>query len=158
MQSSAEYRSRRNTLLETAKHEGGLGAAWFAARLLAREEKPREAADLLASSSAGKAERGLSLRPIVAEELAEALLALGERTKAIALLDEAASGHSGRYAESLRLRAATLALASRDYAEARQRLEHLHPAASHPPIRSRRGHFGARRFRRRRAPATSRVS
>ncbi len=129
MQSSAEYRSRRNTLLETAKHEGGLGAAWFAARLLAREEKPREAADLLASSSAGKAERGLSLRPIVAEELAEALLALGERTKAIALLDEAASGHSGRYAESLRLRAATLALASRDYAEARQRLEHLHPAA-----------------------------
>jgi tetratricopeptide (TPR) repeat protein len=120
MQSRPGYLVHRAEYLESGAKLGG-GAAWFAARLLVREERHAEALVLL--EPVERRERGTSTWPLLAEETAELYRILERPTEALSLLQTLARSESGREGLRLKLQTARSAMAVKDWERAMNLLE-----------------------------------
>lgn len=115
MQSRPGYLAHRAEYLESGAKLGG-GAAWFAARLLVREERHADALALL--EPVERRERGTLLWPLLAEETAELYRIQGRQPEADSLLQVLARSESGREGLRLKLQRARSAMALKEWERA----------------------------------------
>lgn len=115
MQTRPGYLAHRAEYFERGAALGG-GAAWFAARLLVREERHADALALL--EPVERRERATPLWPLLAEETAELYRILGRQTEADSLLQALARSESGREGLRLKLQMARSAMALKEWERA----------------------------------------
>lgn len=105
------YFEKREMFLKEGR-ERDAAAAWFATRLIIREEN--HAAALAYAESIENEKKSDPLWPLFAGEKAELLWALGKQDKARLLLDDLASATTGTEQEALLFKAAQVSLARKE--------------------------------------------